>query len=290
VQSCYAADRPDNHAVLRDGGVQVLASIDHAVRVAAALYRRGRRLHTADQRSTLALDRAPTGPTGSGRVLDEPAARRLVERGGIDVGPWRLVGSAGQAAAAVAGYDRRCALKVVSPQVVHKSDVGGVRLGVTADHAADEYRALVEEVSANVPAADITGVLVTPMAGVGVELLVGATVDAIFGPVVAFGGGGTLVEAVRDVTFRAAPLTRVEAREMIDETTVSRLLDGHRGLAAVNRDRLAELLVRVGDLIATMPGLRELDLNPVIATGDTLLPVDVRVVVDTDTDTDTEGF
>ncbi|GIH19523.1 CoA-binding protein [Rugosimonospora africana] len=281
VQSCYAADRPYNHAMLRDGGVRVLSSIDHAVRVVAALYRRGRRLHTADQRSTLALHHVPTRPTGRGQVLDEPAARRLVERGGIDVGPWRLVGSAGQAAAAVAGYGRQCALKVVSPQVVHKSDVGGVRLCVTADRAADEYRALVEEVSANVPAADITGVLVTPMAGTGTELLVGATVDPIYGPVVAFGGGGTLVEAVRDVTFRAAPLTHLEAREMLDETTVSRLLDGHRDVAAVNRDRLVELLVRVGDLVATTPGLRELDLNPVIAAGDTLHPVDVRVVVDT---------
>jgi acetyltransferase len=280
VQSCYAVDQPRNHALLRDGGLQVLASIDHAVRVATALHRRGRRLHTADRRSRMTLDRPATGPTGAGVPLDEPAARRLIEKAGIDVGPWHLVASAEQAARAVARYGGPCALKVVSPQVVHKSDVGGVRLRVTAGNAAAEYRALVAEVTANLPTAEITGVLVTPMAAAGIELLVGATIDPIFGPVVAFGSGGTLVEAVRDVTFRAAPLTRLEAHEMIDETTVSRVLDGYRNMAGVDRDQLAELLVRVGDIAANTPGLRELDLNPVIATGDALFPVDVRVVVD----------
>src|SRR5262249_17278023 len=139
VQSCYAVDRPDNHALLGEGGVRVLTSVDHAARVAAAVYHRGRRLRTADQRSSLRLIRPVAQPVRTGLALTEPAARRLIEEAGIDVGAWRLVTSAQQAAREVARYGRPCALKVVSAQVVHKSDVGGVRLNVTAGDAADQY-------------------------------------------------------------------------------------------------------------------------------------------------------
>jgi acetyltransferase len=119
----------------------------------------------------------------------------------------------------------------------HKSDVGGVRLDVTDGESA--FRSIVDSVRAAVSGADVMGVVVTPMAGRGIELIVGATADPIFGPVVAFGSGGMLVEARGDVTFRAAPFTRLEAMEMIDETAASKVLDGYRGLPKVDRERLA---------------------------------------------------
>lgn len=277
VQSCYAADVPAAHQVLREGGVQVLSSIDHAARAVAALHRRGERLATAHLRSALRLPEHVVA--GDAReVLDEPTGRLLVESAGLDTGPWRFAASGAEAAAAVAEFGVPCAVKVVSPQVVHKSDVGGVRLGVTADAAAGAFAAIVSSVSTHVPGAETTGVVVAPMAPPGVELLVGATLDPIFGPVVAFGSGGVLVEAVRDVSFRAAPFTHLEALELIEETAASRLLDGYRHLPRVNRDLVAEFLVRVGSFAAATPGLAELDLNPVIATEAGLRPVDVRVV------------
>lgn len=277
VQSCYAAEDLGNHNLLREGGVQVVASIDHAVRAVTALYRRGRRIATAAQRSSLVLPEQSPRVLPAG-VFDEPGARRLVEAAGVDVGPWTLAASAEEAAAAVAEFGVPCALKVVSAQVLHKSDAGGVVLNVTADDARDRASAMLRAVRTHVPDAVIDGIVVTPMAEPGVELLVGATRDPIYGPVVAFGTGGVLVEALADVTFRAAPFTELEALEMIDETVASRMLDGYRNLPAVDRGALARFLVEIGDIVAATPQISELDLNPVIASGNRILPVDVRVI------------
>lgn len=281
VQSCYAVHQPANHQILRRGGITVLSSIDHAVRAVTALHRRGRRLATADERSDLTLPTVHGTPVGTG-LLDEPAARRLVESAGIHTGGWRLVTTADEAAAAVADLGVPCALKIVSPQVVHKSDVGGVHLHVTPHTARQAWTTIVESVNARVHDARINGMVVAPMARPGVELLVGATVDPIFGPVVAFGSGGVMVEALRDVTFRAAPFAHLEALEMIEETVASRMLNGYRHLPRVDRDALAAFLVRVGDVAVGTPGLAELDLNPVVANETGVLPVDVRVVLDRD--------
>ncbi|NUS42940.1 MAG: hypothetical protein HOQ24_04535 [Mycobacteriaceae bacterium] len=279
VQSCYAIDQPENHRTLRDGGIPVLNSIDHAVRGVAALHRRGIRRADAHLRADLRLPsgRVDAGTSGDARLLDEPAARARLDGAGIDTGPWRFADSAAEAAAAVAEFAVPCAVKVVSSAVGHKSDVGGVRLGVAAADAGQAWESIMASVAAKAAGAEPAGVLVVPMAPTGVELLVGVTMDPIFGPVVAFGCGGVLVEALRDVAFRAAPFTRHEALEMIAETTASRMLDGYRGLPAVDRGTLAEFLVRVSEFAAAAVDLVELDLNPVIAAGDALYPVDVRI-------------
>jgi acetate---CoA ligase (ADP-forming) len=282
VQSCYATARPSTHEVLRGGGIQVVASIDHAARATAALFRRADYLATAKERLDPSRHQVPAraADATAARLLTEPEARALLGRSGIYTGPWWLVTSPEDAARTAARLARPFALKVVSRQIAHKSEVGGVRLNVTAEDAADQYRQMLAEVAAALPGAVVDGALVAPMARRGVELLVGVTRDPVFGPVVAFGSGGALVEAVRDVAFRAAPLTNLEAREMIEETEATRLLDGFRGLPPVDRDSLADLLVRTGLLAARTPGLRELDLNPVVAAGREILPVDVRIVMD----------
>jgi acyl-CoA synthetase (NDP forming) len=282
VQTCYAAEQIHNHDRLRSGGIQVIDSIDHAVRVVAALDRRGVLLATADRRSDLVLPpRASTAHYPSG-LLDEPTARALVENAGIDLGGWAFARTVDEVAAAVAEYGKPCALKVVSPQVVHKSDSGGVRLNVVADNAAENAQSIIDTVTANVPGAVVDGIVVTPMAGKGIELLVGATRDPIFGPVVAFGSGGVMVEALKDVTFRAAPFTELEAHEMIGETIASRMLDGYRNFPVIDRDGLARFLVGVGDIVAAHPEIGELDLNPVIGSANGIVPVDVRIIISAD--------
>jgi len=279
VQSCYAVDQVANHDRLRSGGVTVLSSIDHAVRVVAALDRRGRHLATLDQRSDFVVPALVPGAHGAfARPLDEPSARRLVEKHGISTGTWRLAASTDDVVAAVSELGVPCALKVVSARALHKSDVGGVRLDVTGSNAEQEAEGIVDSVTRHLPHADIEGIVVSPMAARGTELLVGATRDPTFGPVVAFGAGGVAVEAVNDVAFRAAPLTMTEAREMIAETRIAALLRGYRDVGAVDLSSVAEMLVRVGGLIVNDTSVEAIDLNPVIATSDSITPVDVRVV------------
>jgi acetyltransferase len=279
VQSCYATEKPANLRTLQAGGIQVLQSIDHATRAVAALYRRGARLSTLSARSCLMSTTAGNHLCEPARVLDEPAARRLLGEAGIDVGAWKFTKRISEVAAAVDELGSPCALKVISPQIIHKSDVGAVALNVTTTDAAAAATAMVASAKRNVPNADITGILVTPMADTGVELLIGATRDPIFGPVVAFGSGGIAVEVDRDVTFRAAPLTHFEAHEMINETRVSAKFGGYRHLPPIARTALTDMLVRVGQIVATRASIRELDLNPVIASESAVVPVDVRVIL-----------
>jgi acetate---CoA ligase (ADP-forming) len=279
VQSCYAGAKPANLRILQARGIQVLQSIDHATRAVAALHRRGEHLATFSARSPLAGTTPGDPLTEPGRVLDEPAARRLLATAGLDVAAWKFAEHVSEVAAAVDAFGSPCALKVISPQIIHKSDVGAVALNVTATSAEAVATEMVANAKKNVPDADISGILITPMADAGVELLIGATRDPIFGPIVAFGSGGIAVEVDRDITFRAAPLTLLEANEMIDETRISAKLAGYRHVPPVDRTALADMLVRVGQIASTRASIRELDLNPVIASGSTIVPADVRVIL-----------
>ena len=283
VQSCYASRQVANHAVLRNAGVPVLTSIDHSVRAVAALAHRGHWLATSAQRSGLIahMDAVSTGVDESTRVLLEPEGRKLLEDVGLELGGWAYAKGPEDLDDCLKRLAAPCAVKVVSRDVVHKSDVGGVALGVEAGQGHATWSEITTAVVHHLPHAEIDGMIVTPMAKAGVGLLVGATRDPIFGPVVAFGFGGTLVEAMKDVSFRAAPLTQLEADELVAETTVNRILDGFRDLPAVGRVALTDLLVAVGDLMVTRPDIVELDLNPVIAAGCDLQPVDVRIVTTT---------
>ncbi|MBO0856185.1 MAG: acetate--CoA ligase family protein [Nocardia sp.] len=273
VHSCFAGRRLGNHDRLRAAGVPVLSSIDHAARVVAALRRSGQR-----SAGSLRLP-APAEPIAGSGVLSEPLARELLQRAGIELGPWQFATSCGEVAAAALYFDGPCAVKVVSQQVIHKSDAGGVRLGVWPEEAAGAAAEIAEAVSEAVPDVLVDGYLVAPMTEAGIELLIGATQDPIFGPVVAFGSGGMLVEALAEVSFRAAPFTIADAHDLIEETKVGPMLEGFRSLPPVDRDALARLLVRIGDFVAVHPEIAELDLNPVIARYSSLTPVDVRLVV-----------
>jgi acetate---CoA ligase (ADP-forming) len=277
VQSAYAHHRPRAHQLLREAGVGVHASVETAVRCLAALARRGTFLASAADRSTLEVP--SRAAASSRRALTEPVGRDLLLRHGLDVGAWELATNAEAAADAAEQLGGAVALKVVAPEVVHKSDVGGVELDVRGgDEARTAYRRIVERVRAAQPTARLEGVLVTRMAPPGLELLVGATTDPTFGPIVTVGSGGTAVEVLGDAAFRAVPVTRTEVHELLDELAVSAMLDGHRGSAAVDREAIVDLVVAVSDVLRAEPGIVELDLNPVIAHPDGLDLVDVRVV------------
>ena len=279
VQSAYAPAHPPAHDVLRRAGVPVRGSIETAARCLAALRDRGRFLTTAEERSDFAVTARPE--SSRRRALTEPEGRALLERHAVPAGTWTFAATAAEAAEAADGIGAPVALKVVAPEVVHKSDAGGVLLDVDGrDQAAAGFARIVDSVTAVEPGASIEGVLVTPMAPRGVELIVGVTTDPTFGPVLAVGAGGTAVEVLRDTAFRAVPVTPAECDEMLAELAIAPMLDGHRGAAPVDREAVRALILGVSRLVEAEPRIAELDLNPVIAHPGGAADVEVRVVVD----------
>ena len=174
------------------------------------------------------------------------------------------------------------AMKILSPDISHKSDVGGVKLGlISAADVMAAYRQITETAAEARPGARITGVTVERMAEVddARELVVGASRDPVFGPVIMFGAGGTMVEILRDNAVALPPLNAVLANRLIDRTNVARLLDAFRDRAAVKREAVVEVLLRVSDMICELPEIAELDLNPLFAGPGGVMAVDARIAI-----------
>jgi acetyltransferase len=198
------------------------------------------------------------------RHLLEPEALELLGDHGISVSPHVLARSREEAQRAAAGLKGPVALKVVSPQVIHKSDVGGVRLNLQGDEAVGlGYDELVDDVRRALPGAEVLGVLVVPMARPGTEVIVGMVRDPQFGPTIMFGLGGVMVELFRDVSFRVAPFEREVALDLIKETMAYRVLQGMRGERPKDIAAVTELLVQVSRLAARYPQIKEIDFNPI---------------------------
>ncbi len=183
---------------------------------------------------------------------------------------------------AAAGIGFPAVIKIHSPDLTHKSDVGGVRLDLqTADMVGAAFDDMMRNVKALRPKARIVGVAVQPMLRFphATEVLVGISTDAVFGPVITFGAGGVAVEAVRDTAVALPPLNAVLARELMERTRVHRLLAGYRGIPGASLEALAELLCGVSRMACALPWLREMDLNPVIAHPAGAVVADARVVM-----------
>jgi acetyltransferase len=214
-------------------------------------------------------------------VLTEVESKRLLAAYGIPTVETRVAGSAEEAARAAAALGLPVAVKLHSETITHKTDVGGVRLGL-GDAAA--VRRAYAEIEAAVAAAagpgHFQGVSVQPMVRLeGYELIVGSTVDAQFGPVLLFGAGGQLVEVLRDRALGLPPLTTTLARRMIERTRIVAALRGVRGRPPVDLAALEELLVRVSQLVVEQAWIRELDINPLLASPAGLIALDARVVL-----------
>jgi acyl-CoA synthetase (NDP forming) len=211
--------------------------------------------------------------------LSQTDVALLLGAAGIVVAPSRLAHSPEEAAVAAAAFGRPVAIKVAEPAILHKSDVGGVLLNIEPDIAGAAYTRLAERLSAHGIA--LEAVSVTPMAPRGVEVIAGITNDPVFGPLVAFGSGGVLVELLDDVVFRVLPMTDRDAAAMIRETRAYRLLQGFRGSAPADVAALERLLLALGALAEAAPRIAEVDLNPVIvhqgSAGVSLIDARVRL-------------
>lgn len=272
---------------LRRSGVPVLRSLDVACRCVAALYRRSapggepRRERQPEPAHIVPLA-APT--RGAQTFLVEPDARALLAEHGVPLVPATFCRSAAEVGDAVRRHGAPVALKAVSPHLAHKTDAGGVRLGVTGPEAAAAFEDMVKAVRAHLVgrgvAPEVTGVLVAPMQPPPLaELLVGVRRDASFGPVLVLGAGGVGVELFNDVAIRLLPLSVEDVFSGLDELSIAPILRGHRGRSGVDREAVARLALGVAACVAAHPEIDDIEINPVFAYADRAVAVDVRAFV-----------
>ncbi|WP_433291346.1 acetate--CoA ligase family protein [Pseudonocardia sp. CA-142604] len=213
--------------------------------------------------------------------LTAPEGRRVCEAYGIPTPGEGLAGTADEAVRLAGELGGPVAMKIVSPDILHKTEAGGVKIGISGD---DAVRGAFDEIIANAKAynaeAGIDGIQVQQMLSGGQEVIIGATTDPTFGKVIIFGLGGVLVEVLKDVTFRLAPVDHATAISMLDGIKAAEILRGVRGGEAVDADALADVITRLSDLVTDFPQISEFDLNPVFARPDGASAADVRILLD----------
>jgi len=213
--------------------------------------------------------------------LTAPEGKLVCDAYGIPVPREGVAKSAAEAAKLAADMGFPVVMKIVSPDILHKTEAGGVMVGVkTAADAEENYETILANAKKYKADAKIEGIQVQQMLLGGQEVIIGAVTDGSFGKLVAFGLGGVLVEVLKDITFRMAPATKQDALSMLDGIQAHEMLKGVRGSDPVNRDAIADIIVNVSRLVTDFPEIAEMDLNPVFATKSNATAADVRIVVD----------
>jgi acyl-CoA synthetase (NDP forming) len=283
VVACFTVNQAmaETRSYLEENGIPTFDTPDYAVRALGTL-----------TRATFSVSHSLVDvPAAQHPILDRGARekRNLLESEALDmlslhdirVMPHVLAKTREGAQRAAKEMNSPVVLKIVSPQVIHKSDVGGVKIDLQGDGAVGQgYDQLVKDVKHQTGGADIRGVLVVPMAEPGTEFIIGMVRDAQFGPTIMFGMGGVFVEVYKDVSFRVAPFDEEVAVDMIMETKGYRVLQGVRGEKKKDIPGLAELLVKVSQIAARYPQIKEIDLNPIRVYEKGYLILDARILLE----------
>ena len=212
--------------------------------------------------------------------LTAPEGKLVCDAYGIPVPQEGVAKTAQEAARLAAQMGFPVVLKIVSPEILHKTEAGGVLVGVKDAAAVEQgFRTIMDNARRYNDKANLVGVQVQQMLTGGQEVIIGAVTDPSFGKLVAFGLGGVLVEVLKDVTFRLAPASQDDALAMLDSIKAAEMLKGVRGAEAINREALALIIQHVSQLVADFPEITELDLNPVFATAKGAIAADVRIVI-----------
>ena len=294
VHSLYSSVRPHAVELLRYYGIPVYDSLETACHCMSALAERGTYLREYHAKVNFVFNWHAKERIDSRRIIDnaiaqgrryllEPEAKYLFQLHGAPVCKDVLAATPDDAVQAASDMEGNVALKIVSPDILHKSDAGGVRLNLGGDHA---IRQAFEEITANAKRfhaeCDIRGILVSPMAEPGVEVIIGTKIDDQFGPVIMFGLGGVMVEVLKDVSFRVLPISPRSARQMIDDIRSAPILNGIRGEPPYDKDTLRRLLLICSEIVEAYPEIQEMDLNPVIVYRSGACMVDARVILKED--------
>ncbi len=270
-----------------DGTAMVFPALESAATTLAKLARHGARRRAEPP---LALPRLAADRKKAGEIIaraKEAGARYLFTEGleileayGGNLAPWRVARSEQELESMADELSYPVCLKVVSADVVHKSDSGGIRLGIgDPGSLVESYRGLLADVAARAPGAQVAGVLVQAMAPKGKEVMIGARKDPVFGHCLVLGAGGVYTEVLDDHAFRLAPITEAEAHEMIGELKFARILDGVRGEAPAHKPSIVKALLQVSQLVTDHPEIEELDINPLIVTERDAVIVDARIIL-----------
>jgi len=214
-------------------------------------------------------------------ALTEVESKQILKQAGIKTTEVKLARTKKDAVAYAKEFGFPVVLKIVSPDILHKSDIGGVKLNLNSQ--AEVGRAFDEIIAAarkHRKSAKIEGVSVQPMAKPATEVIIGMSKDAQFGPVLMFGLGGILVEVLKDVSFRIVPLVKRDAREMIREIKGYPILEGYRGLEPANIEILEGLLLKVSKFVESHPDIKELDINPIFAYRNDAIAIDARIILE----------
>jgi len=212
--------------------------------------------------------------------LLEPESKELIEIFGIPTTRRTVATSPADAVKAATAIGYPVVLKIVSPDISHKTDVGGVKVGINSDEGVRvAYEEIIGNVKKRQPDARINGILVEEMAKASTEVIVGGLRDPQFGPAVMFGLGGIFVEVFKDVSFRIAPIEEHEALDMINEVKGAKILKGFRNTEALDISTLAQTIMHVSDMMVSIEEIKEIDLNPVIVYPRGVNAVDARIII-----------
>lgn len=283
IAFCVYSDTDDIQGIQSEIGLPVFNDIEDALKGLAAS-------RDWNQTRTIPIDPPPnyteiSSHVGTELSLDEGTitsdiALTLCQTYGISVAPWEVALNPDEAVLSAQRLGPPVALKILSSELVHKTDAGGVVLGLDEPSAVKRTaETMLSQVVVHPSIEQPASLMVQQMVQNGIEVILGGKRDPTFGPVVMFGIGGILVEIFDDVAFRVAPLTRVDALTMIDEVRGSRLLRGFRGEATINQEALVQALLSLSQLLVENPRISEVDINPMILTEDGAIAVDARAVV-----------
>ncbi len=214
-------------------------------------------------------------------LLTEVEAKQVLKEAGIQVTDTRLAKDKAEARQIAKELGYPVVLKIVSPDIIHKSDIGGVKLGLTDDAAVGAaHDEIISAAKRAAPSANLHGVSVQAMAEPGTEIILGMSKDPQFGPVLMFGLGGVLVEVLKDVAFRIVPLTDRDVKQMVREIKGFPVLEGYRGQDPADLEEIERAILKLSNYVEQHEEIKELDLNPVFAYKDGLAAVDARIVLE----------
>ncbi len=213
--------------------------------------------------------------------LTEAEAREVLIHYGIPVAKAEMIRSYEDASKAGERVGYPLVLKAISPQIIHKTEAGAVILNVRNDKELKlAYSQLLRNVKTKRPDASLDGILVQQMLTGGYEVIVGGKYDQTFGQVLLFGFGGIFVEVYDDVSFRIVPISKEDAREMMEEIKAVKILKGYRGRKPANMDALVDVLLKTSKMLQENPEIKELDINPVFATSQNAVATDARIIIE----------